>query len=177
MNRKTTAEFEQPEMKLGRRHFLLFLPTGIIGALITTAGAAAFRFLRPRKLVADAKWIDVAPLSELKGAKPITRKVVAEHVEGWARTFAEHHVYVLPANNNQVLSAICPHEGCEVAWESETNTFACPCHDSNFTADGARITGPARRGLDPLPSRVENGKLQVQYQFFANNTKERITRG
>ncbi len=57
---------------------------------------------------------------------------------------------MLPAKNNQVLSAICPHEGCEVVWEQNTNRFSCPCHESYFAADGSRISGPSPRGLDPL---------------------------
>ncbi len=75
----------------------------------------------------------------------------------------EHNVFVLPAKGNQVLSPICPHEGCEVLWEQERNRFACPCHDSYFAADGAKISGPSPRGLDAFPSRVQDGKLQVQY--------------
>jgi len=70
---------------------------------------------------------------------------------------------VLPAKNHQVLSAICPHEGCEVSWDGSSNRFSCPCHESLFAADGSRISGPARRGLDALPARVQEGKLQVQY--------------
>ena len=108
------------------------------------------------------------------GAAPHTRRDVAARVEaahamldvtiaGWAITTEEHNVFVLPAKNNQVLSAICPHEGCEVAWEQNSNRFSCPCHESYFSADGSRISGPSPRGLDPLPMRVQDGKLQVQY--------------
>ena len=78
------------------------------------------------------------------------------------------NIFVLPGKNNQVLSAICPHEGCEVAWDKDTNRFSCPCHESFFAADGSRLTGPARRGLDLLPSRQQDGKLQVQYQTLDN---------
>ena len=93
----------------------------------------------------------------------MSRKVVAEHVAGWATTTEEHNVFVLPAKGNQVLSPICPHEGCEVLWEQDRNRFACPCHESYFAADGAKISGPSPRGMDQLPSRVQDGKLQVQY--------------
>jgi Rieske Fe-S protein len=163
--------------KPARRAFLFLLPIGVLGAACGTIIAAAFRFLRPGNSAASEKWLEVAPLSELKGDKPILRKVVNEETQGWARMLAEQHVYVLPAKNNQVLSAVCPHEGCEVAWASDTGVFLCPCHDSSFAADGSQIKGPARRGLDPLPARVENGILQVQYHYFVNNIEERITRG
>jgi len=146
-----------------RRSFLKILPLGVVAGVFASIGGAAFRFLRPRLAAASDRWLDVANVSELSGPQPITRKVVAEHIAGWAVTTEEHNVFVLPANGNQVLSAVCPHEGCEVAWQQNTNRFACPCHESYFAADGSRISGPARRGLDTLPARVQDGKLQVQY--------------
>lgn len=142
-----------------RRSFLLLVPLGIFASI----GGAAFRFLRPRIAAATDRWLDVAPVSELAGSQPLSRKVVAEHIAGWSITNQEHNVFVLPAKSNQVVSAICPHEGCEVFWEQERNRFSCPCHESYFAADGAKISGPSPRGLDQLPSRIEDGRLQVQY--------------
>ncbi len=48
------------------------------------------------------------------------------------------------------LSAICPHMGCIVAWNSAERTWDCPCHGSRFTSHGALITGPAESGLTRL---------------------------
>lgn len=144
-----------------RRSFLKLLPVGALAAVLASIGGAAFRFLRPRVAAASESWLDVATLSELTGPQPLSRKVAAEHFAGWAVTTEEHTVFVLPGN--KVLSAVCPHEGCEVAWEQNTNRFSCPCHESFFAADGARVSGPAPRGLDTLPTRVQDGKLQCQY--------------
>jgi len=150
-------------MNKSRRNFLTILPLSLLAGVFASIGGAAFRFLRPRIGVASDSWLDVAPLAELTGPHPVSRKIVAEHIAGWAVTTEEHSVFVLPAKNNHVLSAVCPHEGCEVAWEQNAKRFACPCHESYFTAEGARISGPARRGLDALPVRVQDGKLQAQY--------------
>ena len=158
------------ELNKSRRSFLSLLPLGVLAGVFASMGGAAFRFLRPRIFAATEKWLDVATLAEISGPQPIARKIVAEHIAGWAVTTEQHNVFVLPAKNNQVLSAICPHEGCEVMWEGSLNRFSCPCHASYFAADGARISGPARRGLDPLPARVQDGKLQVQYV-----TRESVT--
>ena len=146
-----------------RRSFLKLLPLGVIAGVLASVGGAAFRFLRPKLFAATDSWLDVAILSELTGPQPISRKIVTENVAGWAITTEAHNVFVLPAKNHQVLSAICPHEGCEVSWDGSSNRFSCPCHESFFAADGSRISGPARRGLDALPARVQEGKLQVQY--------------
>jgi Rieske Fe-S protein len=147
-----------------RRSFLGLLPLGVLAGLFASVGGAAFRFLRPRLSAPSEQWLDVATLSELTGPQPLAKKIVAEQISGWAVTTAEHSVFVLPAKNNQVLSTICPHAGCEVAWEQSANRFACPCHESYFGADGSRLSGPSPRGLDALPTRVQDGKLQVQYR-------------
>ena len=158
-------------MNDSRRTFLQIIPLGVLGAVLASIAGAAFRFLRPRIAAASDSWLDVANVSELTGPTPLTRKVVAEQIAGWAVTTEEHNVFVLPGKNNQVLSAICPHEGCEVMWEQNTNRFSCPCHESFFAADGSRISGPAPRGLDPLPMRVQDGKLQVQYVSKEQSTR------
>ena len=147
-------------VETSRRSFLRFFP---LAAIVGSIGGAAFRFLRPKLSAATEAWLDVAPVAELSGPQPISRKIVGEQISGWAITTEEHNVFVLPAKNNQVVSATCPHEGCEVAWEQNTNRFTCPCHESFFAADGSRISGPAPHGLDSLPARVQDGKLQVQY--------------
>ncbi len=161
-----------------RRDFLLLVPLTLCAGIAATIVAAALRFLSPAKAATqEAVWTDVAPVSQLLGETPMMHSVTVEHRAGWANALQEHVVYVLPHSNGQVLSAVCPHEGCNVAWQDDAKNFACPCHDSAFAPDGARLTGPSRRGLDPLPTRVQNGILQVQHQTFANNTAERTVRG
>lgn len=164
---------DQPSNR-SRRSFLLLVPFTALASIFGSLGIAAFRFLRPRLTRVDNdNWTDIASLAELQPNGPLLKKVSTNVVTGWAITQEEHHVYVLP-EKSQVLSAICPHEGCEVAWDQNNRRFSCPCHDSYFAPDGSRLTGPARRGLDKLPSRVYEGKLQVQYQSFENNATEQI---
>src|SRR6266545_7720141 len=170
-------ESSGPKPDKSRRAFVMLLPFAAMGGILAPLPGAAFRLLRPVVSASTEKWIDVALVAELSANKPVAQRIVAEQVAGWAKSLAEHSVYILPGQNNRVLSAVCPHEGCEVSWRDDKNVFSCPCHDSNFAADGSRIDGPARRGLDPLPSRMAHGKLQVQYHSFINNTRERIRRG
>ncbi len=178
MNDKAESTSSTDNTDKSRRKFLLLLPLGIFASMAGVVAAAAWRFLRPvtANAAQEAKWLDVAPVAELKGEKPIMRAVMAERNAGWSTTLEEQNVFILPAKNHQALSSVCPHEGCQVVWRDETNDFFCPCHDSFFAPDGARVSGPSRRGLDPLPSREKDGMLQVQHQMFANNTEERLPR-
>lgn len=168
---------ESSDVDRARRKFLLFLPIGIFAGIAGTLAAAAFRFLRPVvSAQRDDRWLDVMPMANIKGDKPMMCAVMTTRVAGWSVTLEEQQVVILPSSNPQAFSSACPHEGCNVMWRDETNDFLCPCHDSSFGPDGTRLGGPARRGLDPLPSREKDGMLQVQSKAFMNNTVERVPR-
>jgi thiosulfate dehydrogenase [quinone] large subunit len=58
-------------------------------------------------------------------------------------------VVVQPAAGTfAAFDAICPHEGCTVAYVAPDKLFICPCHGSRFNGEtGALVKGPATRGL------------------------------
>ncbi|WP_052290810.1 (2Fe-2S)-binding protein [Candidatus Amoebophilus asiaticus] len=47
----------------------------------------------------------------------------------------------------KIVSAVCTHMRCIVAWNGAEKSWDCPCHGSRFSVDGNIIEGPA---LDPL---------------------------
>ncbi|MGB8510404.1 MAG: Rieske (2Fe-2S) protein [Pyrinomonadaceae bacterium] len=151
-----------------RRRILLLFPALVLTTLTTTLAAAAARFLRPLAERDEDNsgdgWTTVAPLASLSGAEPLARTVSVEHRAGWSMTRREHVVYVLPQENNRVVLAVCPHEGCEVDWSADAREFLCPCHDSRFDSGGGRLSGPAVQDLTALPARVNAGILEVQYR-------------
>ncbi|MGQ5261254.1 Rieske (2Fe-2S) protein [Micromonospora sp. ZYX-F-536] len=51
--------------------------------------------------------------------------------------------------------ATCPHQGVRVGAPRD-GVITCPAHNSTFSAgDGARLGGPATRGLTEIPVRVD----------------------
>jgi cytochrome b6-f complex iron-sulfur subunit len=51
------------------------------------------------------------------------------------------------AGELRALSAKCTHVGCTVAWQEKQSQLRCPCHSSNFDANGKVLGGPAKKDL------------------------------
>lgn len=45
-------------------------------------------------------------------------------------------------------SAVCPHLGCIVNWNTADQSWDCPCHGARFTGDGKLFSGPAVTDLE-----------------------------
>lgn len=122
--------------------------------------------------VAGTEWSDIGDVTEFAaGKEPVLKAITFKQRDGWREVVSEQSVYVTHAADNKliVLSAICPHLGCSVGWHAKQDTFICPCHGGVFKPDGEHIGGPPPRGMDPLPTQVTGGKLQVQFEYFRSN--------
>lgn len=52
-------------------------------------------------------------------------------------------------NELHMVSAVCTHMKCIVAWNNAENSWDCPCHGSRFSPDGQVLEGPAMVNLKP----------------------------
>lgn len=153
---------------LPRRGFFAGLMAAIAAMLGgPIARVALFPVLRKPD---EPSWTDLGPVALLvpaPGAAPTAAQLPYERRDGWQIDRQQRTVYILPgAGVPRVLSSVCPHLGCTVQWHPERDEFICPCHGGTYAASGARISGPPARGLDPLPARVEKGRLLVQFQSY-----------
>jgi quinol---cytochrome c reductase iron-sulfur subunit, bacillus type len=114
-------------------------------------------------------WSDVGSAVDFQSiTTPMKMQVAIEQRDGWRTILSEKPVYIVKSSDGRprVLSAVCPHLGCSIAWSDTKGQFVCPCHNGVFGADGTLLSGPPPRGMDELEARIEGGKLQVRYQYF-----------
>jgi cytochrome b6-f complex iron-sulfur subunit len=67
----------------------------------------------------------------------------------------------LPDGGFLALYQRCTHLGCNVPWDQAAEKFICPCHSSQFDADGTVLNPPAPRPLDLFQISIENGEVKV----------------
>lgn len=70
-------------------------------------------------------------------------------------------VYKDAQSNIHAYSAVCPHLGCYVRWNSDEKSFDCPCHGSRFSCKGEVVNGPALSDLKPFdPSMIRDREAE-----------------
>lgn len=154
-----------------RRSFLgVLLGVGTVGVgAVLSVPLVRFALHPTLKRTTETAWSDLGPVDEFASiTAPVGRTISIEQRDGWRRMVSEKSVYVVKGADEKprVLSAVCPHLGCTVGWNEAKNQFISPCHNGVFTPDGTLISGPPRRGMDELESKIEDGRLKVRFQYF-----------
>ena len=156
-----------------RRGFLESTLAAFGGGLLAAFAAvpAALQVISPliRKTTREEEWFSLGPLNQFSEEEhPTQRIIVVEVQDGWQVRSQNQAVFVvMKSNQPTVFSSVCPHLNCPVTFEHGEDKFHCPCHQSYWDSEGRRLAGPAARGLDPLPSKVEGEELfcrWVQYR-------------
>ncbi|MEH2272310.1 MAG: ubiquinol-cytochrome c reductase iron-sulfur subunit [Nostoc sp.] len=74
-------------------------------------------------------------------------------------------VLVVGTSKAGTLTAVnptCTHAGCTVAWKADAKKFACPCHGSEYGADGKVQKGPATNPLKTYAAKIEGNSVVVK---------------
>jgi Rieske Fe-S protein len=164
--------------EISRRSFfasLLGMGCALIGSIV---GLPLFRFVLYPVYASsgDPQWSEVGNASDFVNiGQPVVKTVSITNRDGWRDVVSNHPVFVnrTAEGKLQVLSSVCPHLGCSVAWHADQSKFICPCHGGQFAADGKHLSGPPPRGLDALEAQVKDGKLQVRFELFRSNVPDR----
>lgn len=156
---------------------------GAVAVAVTPAAALVAAGRGDRRLPGaprdDGGWTVVATLEQVVRGTPKVVSLEGVERDAWSVSPRQRigEVWLLRGVGDTVtaFSAVCPHLGCIV--ERKGPEFYCACHHSHFEDSGRQVRGPSPRGLDPLPVRVQNGEIAVQWKRFRLNTPERIEEG
>jgi cytochrome b6-f complex iron-sulfur subunit len=144
-DQKNAIEEEPQEetQKVNRREFLNLAWLASLGILTIDLGVVTYFFAMPRFREGEfgGKFsVGKYELPEIDGSpveRPDGRFWLAHTEEG-----------VL------ALYKVCTHLGCLYGWVEEEEAFRCPCHGSQFFANGDFKLGPAPRSLDRFSIQV-----------------------
>jgi len=163
-----------------RRRFLSVATTLIgtaIGAILAVPaiGYVFSPFRRRSATASESGFLNAGPWAEVREGPPRLVVVDMTHQDGWTKTQVRHSIWVRKTGPDAavVLSPICPHLGCPVNWDQRREEFVCPCHASFFSEAGKVLSGPAPRGLDPLPFQIRDGQLLIRWIDYRQGISER----
>ena len=122
--------------------------------------------------------VDIGPLADIPLGKWLLLPIEVVLQDGWEKVRQRHSVWVRRLGDTpaqvSVLSPLCPHLGCPVSWVSQDSKFRCPCHGGVFSTDGANVSGPPPRALDPLAFEIRGGRLWVRWEDFKIGVADRV---
>ncbi len=160
-----------------RRNFfrwVIQISVGVIGLglAVPLAGYVISPALKKRA----KPWVAVGNVSDLEPGSPKELEYVTTIQDGWRETRMRKGVWGVKQDDGsvRVFSPLCTHLGCGYRWDASTRRFLCPCHGSVFDIKGQVVAGPAPRSLDVLPTRVEEGRLLVQYKEYKAGLKKPV---
>ncbi len=143
-----SAENKGSESRLGRRRFLLSLVWGLLGLAFAAMAWMSGRFLGGSRARSDPEPANFGPPENhpVGSVAKSGRLVLLRDDAGfWA------------------VTAVCPHLGCQPAFDDHQRLFVCPCHGSRFDPEGRLLAGPAARGLSLAVLRLDAQGALIAY--------------
>ena len=165
-----------------RRKFLGIATCAIGGGISLAAGVPLAFVLDPttkQTVTTPREPLDLGPADRF-GETPTKVDVIAPVIkDAWAaaRDVVLGAAFIRRVNGQlDARSAVCPHLGCAVGYDRAQNNYLCPCHDSRFALDGAKLSGPSERGLDQLPLKIVNNRVLLTWERYKAglSKKERV---
>jgi len=148
----------------GRRRFLSLLAGWIQGVIGLVLGIPAVAYLvSPVRRKGDEQWVLLGSVRELTKGEPRRIEFTYEEESGYTVRTVWAAAYVVSEDGEPaVLSPVCTHMGCNVAWASEPSLFQCPCHGGRFDRTGQVAGGPPPKPLRRYPTRVTGDDLEIR---------------
>jgi menaquinol-cytochrome c reductase iron-sulfur subunit len=126
----------------------------------------------------------VAQLGEIDSQVPRRFTIVADKIDAW--NFMKNQpigsVYMrMQGTEVECFHTTCPHAGCAVSYELESQGYLCPCHNSSFKVDGSKLevggsSNPSPRGLDALEVDVQGTSVFVKYEDYFTGRHDKVAK-
>ncbi|KKD35941.1 MAG: cytochrome b6-f complex iron-sulfur subunit [Limnoraphis robusta] len=155
---------ETPEApSMGRRQFMNLLTFGSATGVALGALYPFVKYFIPRSSGAAGGGVIA---KDAVGSDILASQFLASHNPG-DRTLAQglkgDPTYLVVETDGTLsdygINAVCTHLGCVVPWNGSEDKFICPCHGSQYNAQGKVVRGPAPLSLALAHANVENDKV------------------
>ena len=174
----TMVEYEpvdEEELGVSRRQFLNRAVLTSVGFAAAGFGAAVLAFLWPFKSGGFGGQVKVdKSLADIKATIASTRRpYYVPNARTYIELYPENDVgaaksagypdVVLSGMEQGVVALYqrCVHLGCRVPFCESSQWFECPCHGSKYNRVGEKTAGPAPRGLDHWPLKIDGGAVTI----------------
>lgn len=155
---------EESGRKVTRRGFLLWFSWFLGGLVALSIGITSVAYLISDPTGAKRKRsVKLVPVSDLKEDEPVLYEMTYPEKDAWTLTEKKDKIYVIKRSLGDylVLSTVCTHLGCQIAWDTEKKEFLCPCHGGRYDIDGKVISGPPPKPLKTFESEIKDDWLYV----------------
>ncbi|EAW34563.1 cytochrome b6-f complex iron-sulfur subunit [Lyngbya sp. PCC 8106] len=155
---------ETPEVPdMGRRQFMNLLT---FGSATGVALGVLYPFVKYFVPASSGGAGGGVTAKDALGNDIIASEFLANHNPG-DRTLAQglkgDPTYLVVENDSTLsdygINAVCTHLGCVVPWNGSEDKFICPCHGSQYNAQGKVVRGPAPLSLALAHANVEDDKV------------------
>jgi len=138
-----------------RRKFLMLFGVGTVASYLPVAIAACSSLLNAEQASAQSDgFIVVGTVADLDNAGQILKDTAIGSV-----------AVVRSPDNAQNLVAVnptCTHQGCTTSWNSDDQSYNCPCHGAKFDAYGNGISGPSGTPLRTYTAAIRGNSVLVK---------------
>ncbi|HEY9906636.1 MAG TPA: cytochrome b6-f complex iron-sulfur subunit [Thermosynechococcaceae cyanobacterium] len=148
---------------LGRRQFMNLLLVGAGGATVLGMLYPVVKYFIPPASGGGGGGVTA---KDALGNDILVGDFVASHNAGdhvLAQGLKGDPTYIVVKEDKSLadfgINAVCTHLGCVVPWNASENKFMCPCHGSQYNADGKVVRGPAPLSLALVHSAVADDKI------------------
>jgi succinate dehydrogenase / fumarate reductase iron-sulfur subunit len=151
--------------KIDRATFLRGAGVAILGTGVAACLGAIAAKTTIGPAVKDAgggRWIPLARIDDLPPGTVTTVVLNYDVKSGIYSQPVQTPVLISRLSDDIVCyKSACPHLGCTVRWDGQSDQYRCACHGGTFDRDASVIAGPPPRGLDRYQHKIEAGQLFV----------------